>query len=150
MKVILKEDVNKLGRKGELHEVADGYGRNYLVARGLAEEATAGKIRALEEHKKTKRAKSARLAKEAEGFKRKINGKVVTVSVTAGEGGRLFGSVTNAQIAEAVDAQYGIKVDKKDVKTEEAVKQAGDYPVKIKLYAGVEADMTMRVEALKA
>lgn len=150
MKVILKEDVNKLGLKGELVEVADGYARNYLIARGLAEAATAGKIRALKETEKTKKAKDRRMKKEAEESCRKINGKVVTLTVTAGESGRLFGSVTNAQIAEAVTAQYGIEVDKKDVKIDDTVKQAGDYPVKIKLYPGVEAELTARVEAQQA
>lgn len=147
MKVILTKDVNKIGRKGELLEVADGYGRNYLIARGLAEEATEGKLRELAEKKKTQRVKEDKKLTAAQETKKKIGGKTVTIKVNAGEGGKLFGSVTTAQVAEAVAAQYGTGVDKKDVKLDETVKQAGSYPVKIKLHAGVEAELTLKVEA---
>lgn len=147
MKVILTKDVNKIGRKGELLEVSDGYGRNYLIARGFAEEATEGKLRELAEKKKTQKVKEDKKLTSAQETKKKIGGKTVTIKVNAGEGGKLFGSVTTAQIAEAVATQYGTAVDKKDVKLEEAVKQAGNYPVKIKLHAGVEAELTLKVEA---
>lgn len=147
MKVILKQDVSKIGRKGELLEVSDGYGRNYLVARGLAEEATAGKVRELEEQKKTQRVKEDKKLTAAQEAKKKLSGKAVTVQVNAGEGGRLFGSVTTAQIAEAILAKHGVAVDKKDIKLDDQVKQAGDYPVKVRLYSGVEAELTLKVEA---
>lgn len=147
MKVILKQDVNKIGRKGDLLEVSDGYGRNYLIARGLAEEATAGKLRELEEKKKYQKVKEDKKLSAALEAKKKLGGKTVVMKVNAGEGGRLFGSVTAAQVAEAAAAQYGASVDKKDVRLEDAVRQAGSYPVKIKLHAGLEAEMTLKVEA---
>lgn len=147
MKVILTKDVNKIGRKGELLEVSDGYGRNYLIARGLAEEATEGKLRELAEKQKTQKVKEDKKLTTAQETKKKIGGKTVTIKVNAGEGGKLFGSVTTSQIAEAIAAQYGTSVDKKDVKLDETVKQAGSYPVKIKLHAGVEAELTLKVEA---
>lgn len=147
MKVILKQDVNKIGRKGDLLEVSDGYGRNYLIARGLAEEATAGKLRELEEKKKYQKVKEDKKLSAALEAKKKLGGKTVVIKVNAGEGGRLFGSVTAAQVAEAAAAQYGASVDKKDVRLEDAVRQAGSYPVKIKLHAGLEAEMTLKVEA---
>jgi len=147
VKVILKQDVNKLGRKGELLEVADGYGRNYLIARGLAEESTGGRLRELEEKKKAQRAKEDKKLTSAREAKKKLGGKIVIVRVNAGDGGKLFGSVTTTQIAEAALAQYGVSVDKKDIKLDSSVKQTGDYPVRVKLYTGVEAELTLRVEA---
>ena len=146
MKVILKQDVNKIGKAGEILEVSDGYGRNYLIARGLAEEGTPSKIRENEEFKKTQKVKDDKKLKLAEEAKKKISGKVVSIKVNAGEGGKLFGSVTTAQIAEAVSALYGMSVDKKDVKMEDAIKQAGSYQLKIRLAAAVEAVMTLKVE----
>lgn len=147
MKVILKKDVSKIGSKGELLEVSDGYGRNYLIARGLAEEATEGKLRELEEKKKTQKVKEDKKLALAQESKKKLGGKTVVIKVNAGESGKLFGSVTTAQVAEAIAAQYGVAADKKDVKLDEAVKQAGSFPVKVKLYTGVEAEMTLKVEA---
>lgn len=147
MKVILKKDVSKIGKKGELIEVADGYGRNYLVARGFADEATEGRLRELQEQKKAQKTKEDKKVVQAQEAKKKLGGKVVTVKVNAGEGGKLFGSVTTAQVAEAIAAQYGVDADKKDIKLEDAVKQAGSFPAKIKLHAGVEAEFTLKVEA---
>ena len=147
MKVILKQDVNKIGKKGELLEVADGYGRNYLIARGLAEEATEGRIRELQQMQMTQKIKDDKKLKIAEESKKKLGGKVVRIKVNTGEGGKLFGSVTNAQIADALTSQYGVPVDKKDLKIEETVKQTGEYRFKVKLYAGVDAEMTLKVES---
>lgn len=147
MKIILKKDVSKIGKKGELLEVADGYGRNFLIARGLAEEATEGKLRELQEHKKNQKVKEDKKVAVAQEAKKKLGGKVVTIKVNAGEGGRLFGSVTTAQVAEAIGEQYGVEADKKDIKIEDAIKQAGSFPAKIKLHAGVEAEFTLKVEA---
>lgn len=147
MKVILKKDVSKIGKKGELLDVADGYGRNFLIARGLAEEATEGKLRELSEQKKTQKVKEDKKITQAQEAKKKLGGKVVTIKVNAGEGGKLFGSVTTAQVAEAITAQYGVYADKKDIKLEDPVKQAGDFPAKIRLHTGVEAEFTLKVEA---
>lgn len=146
MKVILKQDVNKIGRKGELLEVADGYGRNFLIARGLAEEATAGKIREAQELEKTQKLKDDKRIKLAEETKKKIGGKVIKIKVNAGDGGKLFGSVTSAQVADAVSSQFGVTVDKKDLKLDESIKQAGDYPFKVRLCTGIEAELTLKVE----
>ncbi|MDO5562076.1 MAG: 50S ribosomal protein L9 [Synergistaceae bacterium] len=146
MKVILKQDVSKVGRRGEIIEVSDGYGRNFLIARGLAEEATSGKVRENQEMKKTQKVKDDKKTAAAEASKKKIGGKIVSIKVNAGDGGKLFGSVTTAQIADAVTAAYGVPVDKKDIKIDEQIKQAGTYPFKIRLHIGVEADMTLKVE----
>lgn len=147
MKVILKQDVNKIGKRGELLDVADGYGRNFLIARGLAEEATEGKVRELQQMQKTQKIKDDKKIKAAEEAKKKLGGKVVRIKVNSGEGGKLFGSVTNAQIADVLTTQYGIPVDKKDLKLDETVKQTGEFPFKVRLYTGVEAEMTLKVES---
>jgi large subunit ribosomal protein L9 len=147
MKVILKQDVNKIGRRGELLDVSDGYGRNFLIGRGLAEIATPGKVRELEEKNKTQKAKDDKKVSQAEEAKKKLGGKVVTIRANAGEGGRLFGSITTAQVADAIKAQYGVSVDKKDIKIAEQIKQTGSYTVKTKFCTGVEADITLKVES---
>ncbi|MCQ4764083.1 50S ribosomal protein L9 [Cloacibacillus evryensis] len=147
MKVILKQDVAKVGKKGDLVEVSDGYGRNFLVGRGLGEEATPGRLREYQEFQKTQKARDDKRQKSAEEMKKKLGGKLVSVKVSAGEGGKLFGSVTSAQVAEALSAQFGAGIDKKDIKLDESIKQAGSYAFRIKLYPGVEAEMTLKVES---
>ncbi|MDO5114968.1 MAG: 50S ribosomal protein L9 [Synergistaceae bacterium] len=147
MKVILKQDVARVGKKGELLEVSDGYGRNFLIGRGLADEATPGRVREYQEQQKAQKAKDDKRQKLAEELKKKLGGKVVSVSVSAGEGGRLFGSVTSAQVAEALAAQFGCDIDKKDIRLDDSVKQTGSFTFKIKLYPGIDAEMTLKVES---
>lgn len=146
MKVILKEDVRKLGKKNAVVEVADGYARNFLFPRGLAVEGTAQNVNILKDKTAAAERRDSRLTAEAEAVKAKIGGKVVRMGVGAGEGGRLFGSVTAAQVAEALQAQYGVKLDKKNVKIDGAVKALGAYPLTLKLYPGVECAMMLSVE----
>lgn len=146
MKVILKEDVRKLGKKNAVVEVSDGYARNFLFPRGLAVEGTAQNVNILRDKTAAAERRDLKLNAEAEAVKAKIAGKVIKMSVGAGEGGRLFGSVTAAQVAEALEAQYGVKLDKKNVKIDGAVKALGAYPLTLKLYAGVECAMTLSVE----
>ena len=147
MQVILKADVNKVGSAGALLNVSDGYARNFLLPRGLAIEATPGKIAAWKEEQAHRKAKEEKLRQEAEQVKKGIQGKAVKIETKAGENGKLFGSITTAQVAEALAAQYSLKVDKRDIKMDDAVKQSGNYPFTLKLYAGVLADMTLSVTA---
>lgn len=147
MKVIMLQNVNKIGKKDEVLEVSDGYARNYLLPKGLAEEASAGKMKLLNEARKAKKTKEDRLEVQAKEQARTIGGKRVTVKVNAGEGGRLFGTVTAQQLADAVSSQLGVEVDKRDIKFD-GVKQLGVHPIKIRLYTGVEAELTVSVETL--
>jgi len=149
MKVILVKDVNKLGKSGDKIEVADGYARNYLIARGLALEATSGLIAEVDSRKASEKAREVKLKKEAEVIKKQIQGKTVSIHVNAGEKGKLFGSVTSAQIAEALKNSFKLDIDKRGIKLPEAVKQAGEYPVAIHLYREVDAQMTLLVEVIK-
>ena len=150
MRVILKKDVNKIGKDGELLEVSDGYARNFLFPRGLAEEATAGKIADLKARQQSLKNREAKEKQAAEKDKKLLQGKEIRVAASAGESGKLFGSVTATQVAEALSAQYMIKVDKRDIKLAEPVKQPGNHAVSIKLYSGVQADMTLVVDSLNA
>ena len=149
MQVILKADVNKVGSAGALVNVSDGYARNFLFPRGLAVEATPSKVAAWKEEQANKRKKEAKQLQEAEETKKGLQGKSVKIEAKAGENGKLFGSITTAQVAEALSRQYGRTVDKRDIKMDDVIKQPGSYPFALKLYAGVHADMTLSVIAQK-
>lgn len=147
MKVILIEDVRKLGKKGDVVEVSDGYARNYLFGRKLALEATAQNLKERKDRVEADQRRDEKKKAEALELKARLSGKVVRIALSSGEGGRLFGSVTSAQIAACLEGQYGAAVDKKQIKIEGTVKNLGAYPVTLKLYPGVEAVMTLSVEA---
>jgi large subunit ribosomal protein L9 len=147
MKVILLQDVNKLGNKGDMVEVSDGYARNFLFKKELALEGTSGRLKEWEEAQRARRNREAKLEQTALEVRKKIGGKRVTVKMSAGEEGRLFGSVTSSQIAAALSEQHGVSIDKKDIKLDEQVKQLGSHSFRIKLYTGVEVELTLLVEA---
>ncbi len=146
MKVILTTDVPKVGKKGDLLTVADGYGRNFLIGRGVAIEATAGKLKDYQFQKKNQEDKTAKLKAKAEELKKDISGRKITLFTTCGDTGKLFGAITTAQISEAVKKQFKITVDKKDIKLGDTIKLLGQYPVKLKLFQGVETEMILSVE----
>ena len=134
MKVILLKDVPTLGRAGDVREVKEGYAQHYLLPRGLAAPATVSNIHSLEVTRKTEQHREARILHETEGLKAKLQVLVVEVHAKAGEGGRLFGSVTAQDIAEAI-TRKGIEVSKKQVELVEPIKTAGFYKVPIHLHA---------------
>ena len=146
MKVILKQDVSKLGTAGDLVDTSAGYARNYLFPRSLAEEATPEKIREWKVREESKKKREQKLKNEAAETAKKLSGKQVRVRLSAGEKGKLFGSVTGANVAESIASQLGITVDKRDLRLAETVKQTGSYPFFIRLYTGIEAEMTLIVE----
>lgn len=147
MKVILKQDVSKLGSAGDLVEAADGYARNFLIPRGLAEEATPDRINQWEARGAAKKRREKKLKQEAEELRKQLSGKAVRVKASTGEMGKLFGSITAAAVAENLEAQHSAKVDKRDVRIPDAVKQTGNFPFTVRLYPGVEAEMTLVVES---
>lgn len=146
MKVILKQDVNKLGSAGELLEISDGYARNFLFPRNLAEEATPERMKEWQDKEAAKKKKEIRLEKEARELQKKLSGRAVKVKASIGEKGRLFGSVTAANVAESIAAQLSVEVEKKNLRMPEAVKQVGSYPFSVRLHPGIEAEMTLVVE----
>ena len=145
MKVILLQDVKSLGKRGELVEVSDGYGRNYLMPRKLAKEANA---QAMNEYKNAENSKNYKIATEkaqAEGYKKQLEGKVFRMTARAGQGGKLFGSITSKQIAEEIKKQYNISVDKRKVVLERDIKEFGTYKAEVKLYTGISAQIDIQV-----
>lgn len=145
MKVILKQDVKNQGKKGELIEVSEGYGRNYLIPRGLAEIATADNLNVL---RQADEAKARRLAMEQEAARdaaARLKECTVVVKAKAGSGGRLFGAVTAKEISDNLKAQHNIEVAKNKIVIEEAIKSFGTYKVKAKLYPEISGEITVQV-----
>jgi large subunit ribosomal protein L9 len=145
MKVILQADVKKIGRKGDVVEVAEGYGRNYLLPRGLAVEASAGNLRHVAEIKKAELSKVDRELKEAEKTGAALKGKVVNVSAKVGEGGRLFGSITSQEISEQLRRQFSVEIDKRKIEVKEPIKTLGAHPVTVKIHPKVHVPVTVEV-----
>lgn len=146
MKVILTRDVKNLGKKGEVVKVADGYARNYLIPRGLAEEATDSRLKNLKQKQKAKARKKQKELEEAREKAKELEGRVVTIRTKAGEKGKLFGSVTSKDVAEAVKKEFGLDVDKRKIELGDPIKSLGRYPVEIKLYPDVTAEIIVAVE----
>lgn len=139
MKVVLLQDVKGSGKKGELIEVSDGYARNFLLPRKLAKEANA---QAMNELKNAEDAKAFRLKTELENAQKTaatIEGKSVKLTATAGQGGKLFGSVTAKEIAEALKKQFGVNVDKRKIELPGDIKAFGTYECEVKLHQSVSA-----------
>jgi large subunit ribosomal protein L9 len=145
VKVIFLEEVPNVGEKGEIKDVAAGYARNYLIPKGLAQRATPGRLKDLKMQAEAKARKTAKEIQAAQKIVAKLAGKQVNIKVKAGEEGRLFGSVTSADIAQALVAQ-GIKVDKKKIELGDYIKSLGDYTVQIKLHPEVAASINVIVE----
>jgi len=144
MKVILSKDVKDLGKKGQAVEVSEGYARNFLLPRGLAVIATEGAVRSIEQEKQAVQRKKAREHQEAQQLAEKLNKSSIRITVRAGEGSKLFGSVTGADIASALSAQ-GILVDKRKIDLREPIKVAGTYKVDVKVYQETVATITVVV-----
>lgn len=146
MKVILVRDVPKLGREGQLVEVEGGYGRNYLIPRGLAVPATKGNLKAWQEHQKRLQQSADRLHKQAEEAARQLDGKSVVVrGRTAPNSTKLFGTVTAADIAEAIYAQHHIKVDKRRIDLIDPIRYTGTYTVNLQWSHDLTASFTVEV-----
>ena len=144
MKVILTQDVKGSGKKGELINAADGYARNFLLPKGLAIEANNQAIGELKAKEASKQHKIQVEKEAAMASAKQLEGKTVKLTAKAGAGGKLFGSVTTKEIADAVTAQYGVAVDKKKINVNE-IKAFGAYTAEIKLYTGISAKMTVDV-----
>lgn len=150
MKVILKENKEHLGFKDEIVEVKNGYGRNYLIPKGIASLATPSAIKMLEENLRQSAVKNQKIKDEAQKTADALNEMVVSVAVKAGEKGKIFGSVTTAQLAEAIE-KAGHSVDRKYVKIKgEAIKNLGSYEASIRLHKDVSVDVKFDVVASAA
>ena len=146
MKVIFLQDVKGSGKKGELKEVSDGYARNMLLKKGLAVEATPENLNKLEGQKASAQHKIDVEKAAAQENKTKLDGNKVVIKAKAGTGGRLFGSVTAANVAQAVAEQYGVQLDKKKITLKSEIKAFGTFSAEIRLYTGISATVTVEVE----
>ena len=144
MKIVLRADVENLGHKGDLVEVAPGYARNYLVPKGLAMAATEGVTRQAESMRRSRQVRDLREKEGAEAVARQLAAKRIEVKARAGEGGRLFGSITSTDIAEAVEAQTGVHLDRRKLHVE-PIKTLGTHEVPIRLHAEVDVPLTIEV-----
>jgi large subunit ribosomal protein L9 len=147
VKVILRADVSGLGKRGDIVEVSKGYARNFLEPRSLAFPASEG---ATEQAQAMRRARDLKAAQDREGAEeiaKVLVARTIEVSARAGEGGRLFGSVTSSEVAEAVAAQTGIELDRRDLQMEEHIKELGTHHVTAKLHSDVQFPITIEVVA---
>ncbi|MCR2044372.1 50S ribosomal protein L9 [Anaerosalibacter massiliensis] len=145
MKVILLKDIKSLGKAGDLVEAKDGYARNYLFPKGLAIEATEGNLKTLREKKKVEKKKKKEEYNEALKLKKKLDENSVEIKGKAGEGGKLFGSITSKDISAALKKQYNIKIDKRKIDLNENIKTLGTTIVDVKIYPEVVASLAVKV-----
>jgi large subunit ribosomal protein L9 len=149
MQVILREDIDKLGKIGDLVKVADGYARNYLVPSKKAIEATPKNLNAMEHAKKMVSDRLRKLKKEAVADAENIKALAITIKAKTGEEGKLFGSVTTMDIVEAAQA-LGVVIDKRKIVLEEPIKRLGDYTVTVKLHGDITAEFKVSVVAAES
>ena len=147
MKVILLNDVKALGKKGELKEVTDGYARNFLFPQKLAVEATPGNLKKLEEEQERRERKQAKDEATARELAAQLDGLTLTFQTKAGEGGKLFGSITGKDIVDQIHQQTKLELDKKQLNLPEPIKAMGEHDVTVHLYRGVTATLKIRVTA---
>ncbi|MGZ8572118.1 MAG: 50S ribosomal protein L9 [Actinomycetota bacterium] len=148
MKIILQKPVDKLGNPGDITEVADGYARNYLIPRGLAIKAEKGALKHAESLQRAHVSRTSKQKTEYEAVAAKlIAAGVLRIEARAGDEGKLFGSVTGVDVADAVQAQTGVAVDRRDVHLDEPIRSIGTHEVRVKLFQDVEPVITVEVVA---
>lgn len=148
MKVILLQDVKGKGKKGQMVEVSDGYARNYMLPRKMAVEATADSINTMRMTDKAQQEKRQREREEAFAISNRMKEITVTVRAKGGGAGRLFGSVTTQEIADALQKEHGITLDKRKIVLEEQIKTVGNYKVKCKLGYEIIGELKLKIEEL--
>ena len=146
MKVILLQDVKGKGKKGQMLEVSDGYARNFMLPKKMAIEATPDAINTMRMNDKATQERIAREKAEALAVSKQLRELTVTVVAKGGGNGRLFGSITNAEIADALEKKTGIKLDKRKIVISDAIKNVGTYTVTCKLGYEITAPLTVKIE----
>lgn len=145
MKVILLKDIKGTGKKDQIIEASDGFARNFLFPKGLAREASATNLNAIENAKAAQKHREDVERAKAEETRKALSGKAIKIVTRGAEGGRLYGSVTAQEIADELFKQYGVKVEKRRIDVAN-IRNAGDFTVSVWLYAGITAEMTAKVE----
>ena len=149
MKAILLQDVKDIGKRDDIVNVSDGYARNFLFPRKWAMAATENAVKVVERKREAERRKEAEARAAAEETAAKLKNKVVGLKVKCGEKGRLYGSGTAQEVADAIKAGYGVDVDKRKVEIKDPVRQLGDYEVTVRLYPNVSSRMLLRVKNIQ-
>jgi large subunit ribosomal protein L9 len=147
MKVVLLSDVNALGKKGDVVEVAEGYARNFLVPRRLAAEANKGTLAVLSDQKKAQEKRDQQVLADAKVLADKLAETQLAVKVKAGGNGKLFGAITNADIADAINNALAVAIDKHKIEIKSSIKALGSYPIEVKLHKNIVAKATINVVA---
>ncbi len=145
MRVILLEEVENLGQPGDVVEVKDGYARNYLIPRGLVKPATRGALKQVDQIRQAAEKRRARERGHAESIAAVLKETVLEFRVRAGERNRLYGSVTSADIAEAIKEKTGIEIDRRSILLDRSIRQLGEYVVPVRLMAGIVGEVQVRV-----
>lgn len=148
MKVILQQDIDKVGKEGEIVTVADGYARNYLFPRKLAVEAVGGALKNVQMRQALEERRSEKLRAQADQARERLEGKTVQIAARAGTGDRLYGSITAQDIADAIQAKLGVPVDKRKIQLRDPIKSMGTHTVPVKLHRDVSVPIS--VEVVKA
>ena len=148
MKVLFKKDVADVARAGQVKDVADGYARNFLIPRGLAVAATAGALKQVADVQAVAARHAAEEENTARGLKERLEAQAVVIEAKAGSQGRLYGSVTTADVASAIQKQLGATVDRRDLDIADPVRQVGSYQVMARLHRNVTANVTIEVRAV--
>ena len=146
MKVLLLEDIKGTGKKGDVKDVSDGYARNFLLPKKLAQQVTAGVMNELKNKKEAEEFKRKLEVDRAHEYKELIEGQGYIVKAKAGSGGRLFGSITTKEIAQSIKDKSGCDIDRRKIILENEIKHYGSYDVAVKIYTGISANITVIVE----
>ena len=149
MKVVLLKDVRNMGKRDDILTVSDGYARNFLFPQKLAVEATPGTLKEIERKRAAQDAREAELKAEAQAKAELLKNKVIVLQVKCGEKGRLYGSVTSAEVAEALEKQHGIKADKRKIDIGDPIREVGIREISVWLYSGITTKMKLDVQPIK-
>lgn len=145
MKIILLEDVKGVGKKGQTINASDGYARNFILPKKLGVEATPANMNTLKLQQKAEEKRKAEELAQARAAAEKLENLIVNIAVKTGEGGKLFGSVTNKEIAAALEKQHGLKIDKKKIVLADQIKMVGERHVEVKLHPQVTAELKVKI-----
>ncbi len=148
MKVVLRQDVENLGEKGSVKNVADGYARNYLIPKRLAVVATPGELKVVATNEAVKQRKVQRQEQELQGLAERISGQRIVFEARAGSNGRLFGSITNGDIAEKLSAAVGTEVDRRKIVIDEPIRTTGEHPVAVNLVGKLRPQVIVVVNGI--
>ena len=148
MKVVLLKDVKNVGKRDDILTVSDGYARNFLFPQKLAAEATPGALKEIQRKRAAQDAREAELLAEAKQKAEALKGKVIVLEVKCGEKGRLYGSVTSAEVAEALEKQHGVKVDKRKIDIGDPIRETGVREISVWLYSGITTKMKLDVQPI--